>query len=128
MAARRRVACDPHDKQKGADDRRHCEGADHDIVGPRLHVSSAPRILRPVVPGRRGGPIRCRREADYAPLTVEIGFEPWVVGNQELTNWTGGDHLAMPEHRDPVADREQAIEIVGDHEHCQAQLCSVPMK
>ena len=27
----------------------------------------------------------------------------------------------MPEHRDPVADREQAIEIVGDHEHCQAQ-------
>ena len=28
-----------------------------------------------------------------------------------------GDHPAVGEHRDAVADRVQAVEIVGHHEH-----------
>ena len=62
-----------------------------------------------------------RRETDHTPLTVEIGLEPRIVGKQELADRTGGDNLFMPKHRDPVADRKQAVEIVRDHEHSEAE-------
>ena len=121
VTARGSVARDPHDEQKRPDDRRQSEGADQDVVGARLHRAQRLAFCGRSSAATRGGPVCGRREADHAPLTVEIGLEPRVVGKQELADRTGGDDLLMPEHRDPVADRKQAVEIVRDHEDGQAQ-------
>ena len=59
--------------------------------------------------------------ANDAPFAVEIGFEPRIVGTQEFFDFPDGDDLAVAEHRDPVADGEQAVEIVRDHEHREAE-------
>ena len=52
---------------------------------------------------------------------MKVGFEPWIVGLQEFFDFSDRRHLAVAEHRDPVADGEQAVEIVGHHEDGEAQ-------
>ena len=44
-----------------------------------------------------------------------------MFGGEHRLDRTGGDDAAFGQHRDAVADRVQAVEIVGDHEHRQAQ-------
>src|SRR5574337_3072 len=82
-------------------------------ISSPLHGRAAGREApsgRPLSPGAR-----------HAPLPMEIGFEPWIVGTQEFFNLSNGDDLAMAQHRDAVADGEQAVEVVGDHEDGEAK-------
>ena len=52
---------------------------------------------------------------------MEIGAQPGVIGGQHLLDVTGGDDLAVGERGDAVADGIEAVEVVGDHEHRQAE-------
>jgi hypothetical protein len=44
-----------------------------------------------------------------------------MIEGKQLGNGPDGDHFAVCEHRDPVADCVQRVEIVRDQEHAEAQ-------
>src|SRR5580658_2267842 len=66
VAARRRIARDPHHKQKRAHDGRQGKGADHDIVGPRLHSAQRPAFRDRSSPAVMAG--RSAAESRITPL------------------------------------------------------------
>jgi len=44
-----------------------------------------------------------------------------MFGCEHRLDRTGRDHAPFGQDRDAVADRVQAVEVVGNHEHAQAQ-------
>jgi hypothetical protein len=54
-------------------------------------------------------------------FAAEVGFEPRMLGREHGLDRAGGDHAALRQHGDAIADRVQAVEVMGDHEHAQSQ-------
>ena len=53
--------------------------------------------------------------------SVEIFLDPWMVEFHEVRHGIDRDHLAIRQHRHPVADLVQRVEIVGDEEDGEAE-------
>src|SRR3984957_9582315 len=56
-----------------------------------------------------------------AAFAAEVRFQPGMLGCEHGFDRTGSDDAAFGQHRDAVANRVQAVEIVGHHEDAQAQ-------
>src|SRR5262249_52663228 len=94
----------PEDEAKCARDHGEREQPDQVVVRCSLHHST------PSVPARS---FRTCSGA-YA---VEIGLHPWVLRCQHRSHGTGFNDLALAENSDPVADRMQAVEVMGYHKN-----------
>ena len=60
-------------------------------------------------------------------LATKIRLHPRIVKGEHVINGSLNEHALVPQHRDPVAYREQAVEIMGHHvdgkAHRVAQVC-----
>ena len=50
---------------------------------------------------------------------MEIGLHPRMAARQHISHGTNYDNLAVPQYRDTVTGRMQAVEVVGYHKHGQ---------
>src|SRR6516164_9544644 len=75
---------------------------------------------------RSRNPLACRRSVRFAVLrrssatTVEIGMNPRMVVLEQLFQCADAN-LFVDQHRDPIANREKAVEVMGHHEYGQTE-------
>ena len=60
-----------------------------------------------------------RRSTSARP--VKIFLNPRMIQSQQFRNRSDRDHFLVGQHRHPVADRIERVEVVGDQEHGQVE-------
>src|SRR4030095_7412131 len=99
-------AGEPEDKEGDRQDRGQDEGPDRDVLGAGFHGGSSRSIRRDA-----GG---------TGARPVEIGLNPGMRIAHQLFQGPHFD-LLVYQDRNPVANRDQRVEVMGDHDHGQAQ-------
>src|SRR6516162_466081 len=69
---------------------------------------------------RRHGPERAQRTP--ASPSQEIGLDKGVRDLDDLTYGGCSDHALIGEHRNAIAECNQGIQVVGNHDHAELQL------